>query len=71
MRPRVKATGHGRPIKCNWCLRTFKSGGTSRVMRKILFFFCDKCWANRSTCEEHMRRVVAPALAAGNGKVVA
>lgn len=43
----------GRKITCNRCChKTVK--GQARVMRKVLFFFCPKCWANRRACEEQM-----------------
>lgn len=46
----------GRKITCNGCChKTVK--GQARVMRKILFFFCPKCWADRRACEIHMDRV--------------
>ena len=48
----------GRPITCNRCEhKTVK--GAARVMRKVLFFFCPKCWHDRGACEEFMRRVAA------------
>ena len=44
----------GRKIPCNRCgHNTVK--GAARVMRKILFFFCPECWADRKACEEQMR----------------
>ncbi len=45
----------GRKITCNRCChKTVK--GQARVMRKILFFFCPKCWADRRACEIHMHK---------------
>jgi hypothetical protein len=45
----------GRKITCNRCAhKTVK--GTARVMRKVLFFFCPKCWADRHACELQMNR---------------
>jgi hypothetical protein len=46
-----------RALLCNKCVHVFRGGGQGRVMRKILFFFCDKCWTNRQACEEFMRRI--------------
>ena len=46
----------GRKITCNRCAhKTVR--GQARVMRKVLFFFCLKCWADRRACEIHMDRV--------------
>jgi hypothetical protein len=48
-----------RPVKCNKCFHIFRGKGMSRVMRKILFHFCAKCWRDRNACEELMRKVAA------------
>ncbi len=45
----------GRKIVCNKCgHRTVK--GAARVMRKLLFFFCPSCWADRRSCEQFMAK---------------
>jgi hypothetical protein len=52
----------GRKIKCNGCGHTTVTGA-GRVMRKIVFFFCPKCWKDRRGCELQMdaaSRRVAP-----------
>jgi hypothetical protein len=46
----------GRKIECCGCHRATVKGA-ARVMRKVLFFFCLECWADREKCEEWMRRV--------------
>lgn len=46
----------GRKIECNGC-GGHTVTGAGRVMRKILFFFCPDCWADRRACEELMDRV--------------
>jgi hypothetical protein len=53
-----------RPILCAKCNSIFRGKGTSRVMRKLLFFFCAKCWRDRDACEELMRSIAAPGKAA-------
>ena len=44
----------GRIVQCNKCWHRFRGKGASRVMRKMLFFFCPPCWSNRNACEELM-----------------
>jgi hypothetical protein len=51
-----------RPILCYQCSTVFRGKGTSRVMRKLLFHFCAKCWRDRRACELHMIRTAAPEL---------
>lgn len=52
----------GRLILCNRCERkTVK--GAARVMRKVLFFFCPKCWEDRRACEVFMDKATAIAKA--------
>ena len=46
-----------RAILCNKCARIFRSKGISRVMRKVVFHFCAKCWADRERCETFMDSV--------------
>jgi len=46
-----------RPLVCNLCVHVFRGGGASRVMRKVVFFFCDGCWRNKGACEAWMRAV--------------
>ena len=54
----------GRKITCNHCgHKTVK--GAARVMRKVLFFFCPKCWANRRDRELEMDAVSAQGLEIG------
>jgi hypothetical protein len=48
-----------RKILCYRCVKIFRGKGASRVMRKVLFHFCPKCWRNREACEEHMRKATA------------
>jgi hypothetical protein len=48
----------GRKITCNMCERKTVAGA-SRVMRKVLFFFCPGCWFDRRSCEIFMDRVSA------------
>jgi hypothetical protein len=49
----------GRKILCCGCNHlTVK--GVSRVMRKVLFFFCPECWEDRRACEIQMDKVSAP-----------
>ena len=50
----------GRRILCDMCSNVFQGAGQSRVMRKVVFHFCPKCWANRRACEVHMDRVSSP-----------
>jgi late competence protein required for DNA uptake (superfamily II DNA/RNA helicase) len=49
----------GRKIICNHCgHKTVK--GTARVRRKVLFFFCPKCWLEqRADCDRFMVGVTA------------
>lgn len=45
-----------RHVTCTRCGRP-TGYGTSRVLRKIIFHFCFKCWRlNRPNCEELMQR---------------
>ena len=46
-----------RPILCDKCSRIFRGGGMTRVMRKIMFHFCPRCWRDREACEMYMRAV--------------
>lgn len=46
-----------RPITCNMCAKVFRGAGASRVLRKVLFFFCPRCWVNRMLCEAFMKQV--------------
>jgi hypothetical protein len=46
-----------RAIFCHMHNRVFRGHGVSRVMRKIVFHFCARCWARPEECEELMRRV--------------
>jgi hypothetical protein len=36
--------------------------GTTRVMKKLLFFFCPDCWRDRRACELIMIKMAAPSL---------
>ena len=44
----------GRKIVCNRCChKTIQ--GAARVRRKVLFFFCLKCWlTDRASCDAQM-----------------
>jgi hypothetical protein len=48
--------GPGRKVICNACLQ-WTVQGASRVMRKMLFFFCPTCWSDRRACEVLMDRL--------------
>lgn len=43
-----------RAVKCNHCGKKFRGLGASRVMRKMLFLFCPRCWSDRRSCEIFM-----------------
>lgn len=47
----------GRRILCDKCVTVFRGAGMTRVMRKVVFQFCPRCWSNRGSCEAHMVRV--------------
>jgi hypothetical protein len=51
---------HGfRAIKCNLHGKIFYGKGTTRVLHKIVFTFCESCWlTRRDDCDDHMKRVV-------------
>ena len=51
-----------RLVFCSRDNRLIRGHGTTRVMRKLVFHFCARCWRNREDCEAHMRRVagIAP-----------
>lgn len=47
-----------RTIFCDFHQHTFRGHGTSRVLGKMVFHFCQKCWdEKRGDCEEHMRKM--------------
>jgi hypothetical protein len=52
-----------RAIRCNKCSHIFRSGGISRVMRKIAFHFCPKCWEDQRGCEQFMNAISRPVTA--------
>ncbi len=46
-----------RIVFCNKCTRMVRGHGTSRVLRKLVFHFCTRCWRERENCEAFMRRI--------------
>lgn len=47
-----------RAITCSHCPDVFRRGGSSRVMRGVLFHFCRWCWGHdRRGCEQQMDAV--------------
>ena len=47
-----------RPIFCDRHQAIFRGLGTSRVLARLVFNFCAKCWTDdREGCEEYMRRI--------------
>lgn len=47
-----------RRIICSNCVRPFKTQGTTRVLRHVVFHFCERCWMfKRNDCEQFAQGV--------------
>ena len=68
MRPKPNSKT-GRRILCDKCCTTFRGAGMTRVMRKIVFHFCPRCWADRGSCEAYMVRIAYGEMGAAKENV--
>lgn len=46
-----------RKVYCSMHCAGFRGHGTTRVMNKIVFHFCARCWRDRMACEARMRQI--------------